>query len=282
MPGLIGDAGCGSPDPPPGLGGSMSAAGAALLRAFFAADGVCTAGAGDGPWQAGGRSMPSLVTGRIPVRLTPMVGRRRELHDAVDSLSRSRLLTLTGPGGAGKTRLALAAADAVSASYPEGVCWVELAPLDDPSVVAQVVARRLDVPDSPGQDAATAIAEHVGERSMLIVLDNCEHLVTGAADLATQLLAACPALSILATSREVLGVDGERNWPVPPLSLPADGGSATAAALSESDAARFFEHRAQLVFPSFRLADDNAPAIAAVCRRLDGLPLAIELAAAQV
>jgi predicted ATPase/DNA-binding SARP family transcriptional activator len=211
-----------------------------------------------------------------------MVGRQRELHDVIDSLSRSRLLTLTGPGGAGKTRLALAAADAVSAFYPEGVCWVELAPLDDPSVVAQVVARRLSVPDSPGQDAATAIAEYVDESSMLIVLDNCEHLITGVADLAGQLLAACPALSILATSREVLGVDGERNWPVPSLSLPAVGGTATAAALAESDAARFFEHRAQLVFPSFRLSDDNAPAIAAVCRRLDGLPLAIELAAAQV
>src|SRR6516165_5990612 len=114
--------------------------------------------------------MSSLIADRLPVRLTPLVGRQRELHDVIDSLSRSRLLTLTGPGGAGKTRLALAAADAVSAFYPAGVCWVELAPLDDPSVVAQVVARRLSVPDSPGQDAATAIAEYVDESSMLIVL----------------------------------------------------------------------------------------------------------------
>ncbi len=226
--------------------------------------------------------MPSLVNDRLPVRLTPLVGRQRELQAVVDSLSRSRLLTLTGPGGIGKTRLALAAAGAVSVSYPEGVCWVELGPLDDPGIVARVVAHRLGVPDSPGHDAAAAIAEYVGDRSMLIVLDNCEHLASAVADLAAQLLGACHAMSILATSREVLGVDGEHNWPVPPLSLPEDGAPAAGAALEESDAVRFFEHRARLVFPSFRLADDNAPAVVQVCRRLDGLPLAIELAAAQM
>jgi predicted ATPase/DNA-binding SARP family transcriptional activator len=226
--------------------------------------------------------MPLLVTGRLPVRLTPLVGRQRELRDVVDSLSRGRLLTLTGPGGIGKTRLALAAAGAVSTCYPEGVCWVELAPLDDPGIVARVVARRIGVPDSPGQDAAAAIVEHVGDRSMLIVLDNCEHLASAVAVLAEQLLGACHSLSILATSREVLGVDGERSWPVPPLSLPEDGVPAAAAALAESDAVRFFEYRARLVVPSFRLADGNAPAVAQVCRRLDGLPLAIELAAAQM
>jgi predicted ATPase/DNA-binding SARP family transcriptional activator len=225
--------------------------------------------------------MPSLVTGRLPVRLTPLVGRQRELRDVVDSLSRSRLLTLTGPGGIGKTRLALAAAGAVSTCYPEGVAWVELAPLDDPGIVAQVIARQAGVPDWPGQDAVAAIAEHVGDRSVLIVLDNCEHLASAVADLAGQLLGACPALSILATSREVLGVDGERSWPVPPLSLPEDD-APTAGALAESDAVRFFEYRAQLVLPSFRLSDDNAAAVVQVCRRLDGLPLAIELAAAQL
>ena len=232
--------------------------------------------------------MPSLIAGRLPVRLTPLVGRQRELRDVVNSMSRSRLLTLTGPGGIGKTRLALAAAGAVSASYPEGVCWVELAPLDDPGIVARVIARQLGVPDCPGQDAATAIAEHVGDRSMLIVLDNCEHLASAVADLAGQLLGACDSMSILATSREVLGVDGERSWPVPPLSLslplslPGAGAPAAAAALAESDAVRFFEYRAQLVLPSFRLADDNARAVVQICRRLDGLPLAIELAAARM
>src|SRR6266704_268212 len=232
--------------------------------------------------QGEGGPMPSLVAVRLPVRLTPLVGRQHELRDVVDSLSGGRLLTLTGPGGIGKTRLALAAAGAVSVSYPEGVCWVELAPLDDPGIVARVVAGRLGVPDSPGQDAVAAIAEQVGDRSMLIVLDNCEHLASAVADLAEQLLGVCHAMSILATSREMLGVDGERSWPVPPLSLPEAGAPAAATALAESDAVRFFEYRAQLVLPSFRLADDNAPAVAQVCRRLDGLPLAIELAAAQL
>src|SRR5205823_15051311 len=167
-----------------------------------------------------GGHMASLIADRLPVRLTPLVGRQRELQDVTDNMSRSRLLTLTGPGGTGKTRLAIAAADAVSASYPGGVCWVDLAPLDDPGIVARVVARQLGVPDSPGQDAAAAIAEHVGDRSMLIVLDNCEHLASAVAGPAGQLLSACDALSILATSREVLGVEGERNWPVPSLSLP--------------------------------------------------------------
>ena len=120
--------------------------------------------------------MPSLIAGRLPVRLTPLVGRQGELRDVINSMSRSRLLTLTGPGGIGKTRLALAAAGAASASYPGGVCWVELAPLDDPGIVALVVARQLGVPDCLGQDAAAAIAEHVGDRSILIVLDNCEHV----------------------------------------------------------------------------------------------------------
>src|SRR6266536_3123011 len=244
------------------------------LRSFHGAD-------RGGPRQAEGEYMPSLVTGRLPVRLTPLVGRQRELRDVVDSLSGGRLLTLTGPGGIGKTRLALAAAGAVSTCYPEGVCWVELVPLDDPGIVAGVVARRVGVPDCPGQDAVAAIAEHVGDGSVLIVLDNCEHLASAVADFAGQLLGACPALSVLATSREVLGVDGERSWPVPPLSLPASGAPA-ADALAESDAVRFFEYRARLVFPSFRVSGDNAAAVVQICRRLDGLPLAIELAAAQM
>src|SRR6266702_772748 len=231
--------------------------------------------------QGEGGPMPSLIAERLPVRLTPLVGRQHELRDVVDSLSGGRLLTLTGPGGIGKTRLALAAAGAVSTCYPEGVCWVELVPLDDPGIVAGVVARRLGVPDCPGQDAVAAIAEHVGDGSVLIVLDNCEHLASAVADFAGQLLGACPALSVLATSREVLGVDGERSWPVPPLSLPAAGAPA-ADALAESDAVRFFEYRARLVFPSFRVSGDNAAAVVQICRRLDGLPLAIELAAAQM
>ncbi|HEY6279838.1 MAG TPA: tetratricopeptide repeat protein, partial [Streptosporangiaceae bacterium] len=138
------------------------------------------------------------------------------------------------------------------------------------------------VPESPGQDPAQTIPEQVADRSVLIVLDNCEHLAAAVASLADHLLGACPALAILTTSRELLGVDGERSWPVPPLSLPADGPVPAVPELAGFDAVRLFEQRAQLVLPSFRLADDNAAAVLQVCRRLDGLPLAIELAAARM
>jgi predicted ATPase/DNA-binding SARP family transcriptional activator len=224
----------------------------------------------------------ALNTGRLPVRLAPLVGRQRELHEVVDTLSRSRLVTLTGPGGTGKTRLALAATDATRAHFADVVCWVELAPIDDPGIVAQAVADSLGLGEVPGQDAMATVTERVGERPMLIVLDNCEHLAAAVADLADQLLGTCPALTILTTSRELLGVDGERSWPVPPLSLPQDGAAPAVPVLAEFDAVRLFEQRAQLVLPSFRLADDNATAVLQVCRRLDGLPLAIELAAAQM
>jgi predicted ATPase/DNA-binding SARP family transcriptional activator len=226
--------------------------------------------------------MASLTTGRPPVQLVPLVGRQREMREVMDALARGRLVTLTGPGGTGKTRLALAAADATRASYPQGVCWVELAPIDDPEVVAVAVAGGLGVREHPGEDVLETIGEHVGGHSMLIVLDNCEHLTEAAAEVAHRLLGACPALSILATSREVLGVGGERQLAVPPLSLPRGDVVPAASALVEFDAVRFFEQRAQLVLPSFRLADDNAAAVHHVCRRLDGLPLAIELAAARL
>ena len=226
--------------------------------------------------------MALLTVGRLPVQLVPLVGRQRELQDAVDALSRSRLVTLTGPGGTGKTRLALAAADAARGTFTDGVCWVELAPIDDPEVVALAVAGSLGAGEEPGRDVADTIAEHVGEHSMLIVLDNCEHLAAPAAELAHRLLRSCPALSILATSREALGVPGERQLSVPPLALPRDDIIPAPSAIAEFDAVRFFEQRAQLVLPSFQLADENAAAVHHVCRRLDGLPLAIELAAARL
>jgi predicted ATPase/DNA-binding SARP family transcriptional activator len=226
--------------------------------------------------------MALLTTGRLPVQLVPLVGRQRELSDVTDALSRSRLLTLTGPGGTGKTRLAAAAADAARPSYAHGVCWVELAPIEEPDVVPLAVAGKLGAQESPGQDMTETIADHVGDRSMLIVLDNCEHLAEAAAELVHRLLAACPALSILATSREMLGVAGERQLAVPPLALPQGDVTPAPSTLVEFDAVRFFEQRAQLVLPSFRLADENAVAVHHVCRRLDGLPLAIELAAARL
>jgi predicted ATPase/DNA-binding SARP family transcriptional activator len=231
---------------------------------------------------AEGRRVAALNTGRLPVRLAPLVGRQRELQEVVGALARSRLVTLTGPGGTGKTRLALAAAEVAGGRFPGGMCWVELAPIDDETIVPQAVADGLGIPEVPGQHATMTIAEHIGDGVVLLVLDNCEHLAAAVADLADRLLRACASLSILTTSRELLGVDGEHSWPVPPLSLPGDGVVPAAATLAVFDAVRLFEERAQLVVPSFRLADDNAAAVLQVCRRLDGLPLAIELAAAQM
>jgi predicted ATPase/DNA-binding SARP family transcriptional activator len=223
--------------------------------------------------------MAVLATGRLPVRLTPLVGRETELGEVTRTLAECRLLTLTGPGGAGKTRLALAVATRLAAPDAPAesgadVAWVELAPMSDPQVIAPAVATRLGVPATPGMDPVAAIAAHLTARRdasaglVLVVLDNCEHLASDVAGLAEQLLAECPSLSILATSREPLGVEGERSWPVPPL--------------GRAQAARLFEDRARLVAPSFSITDGNRQTVAQVCRKLDDLPLAIELAAARM
>jgi predicted ATPase/DNA-binding SARP family transcriptional activator len=213
--------------------------------------------------------MAVLTTSRLPVRLTTLVGRDAEVAEVVRALDGSRLLTLTGPGGTGKTRLALAVAQSVAGRNPAGpVVWVELAAVSDPGIVAGTVASRLGVPELPGQHPADAIAEYLGDHAVLIVLDNCEHVAGAAADLVAALLGQCPACAILATSREQLGVEGERAWHVPPLS------SATAVDL--------FEDRARLVDPSFTVNDSSRRLVSEVCDRLDGLPLAIELAAARL
>jgi predicted ATPase/DNA-binding SARP family transcriptional activator len=232
-----------------------------------------------------GAAVPTATAsspGQLPVRLTPLVGRQRELRDVLDALGRSRLLTLTGPGGTGKTRLALAAATAAAPLFAGGVRWVELAPIGEPGAVGPEVASGLEVPEQPGLDAATAIAEHIADRQVLLILDNCEHLTDAVAQLAERVLTSCGSLSILATSREVLGVEGERSWPVPPLSLPDTGVRPTVTTLGQFDAVRLFEQRAQLTVPSFELSDANAASVLQVCQRLDGLPLAIELAAARM
>jgi predicted ATPase/DNA-binding SARP family transcriptional activator len=220
--------------------------------------------------------MAVLTTGRLPVRLTPLVGRDAELAAITSAVAQSRLLTLTGPGGAGKTRLALAAAaaladrDSARAGTVE-VAWVELAPLDDAHVIAPAVAARLGVPETPGMDPAAAIAAHLAirrDQKVLVVLDNCEHVAEAAAALTEYLLAECPALSVLATSREPLGVEGEWSWPVPPL--------------DQQQAVQLFGDRARLVVPDFAISDANRTKVAELCGRLDGLPLAIELAAARM
>ena len=202
-----------------------------------------------------------------PAQLSSFIGRERETAAVQELLQNTRLLTLTGAGGSGKTRLALEVAGRVGPGYPDGVSWVELAPLSNPELVPHHVADALGVRRDGIRSAGDALLEGLRDWDALLVLDNCEHLVEACARLANTLLRGCPRLRVMATSREALGVPGERAWLVPTL--------------TDEEGIRLFVERTQAVRPSFELRDDNAPAIAQIIRRLDGLPLAIELAAAR-
>jgi predicted ATPase/DNA-binding CsgD family transcriptional regulator len=226
----------------------------------------------------------------LPSQLTSFIGREREIAQLRTLLADTRLLTLTGAGGIGKTRLALEAAALLLPEYPDGVWLVELAPLPDPALLPQAVALSAGVRQEFSRPVLESLASALQDSCVLLVLDNCEHMVAACAALADALLRACPRLRILATSRESLGVPGETAWPVPALTLPsaratAPVGAAAQPALTElaaSEAVRLLVNRAGAVSPGFHLSAQNAPAVADVCRRLDGLPLAIELAAARV
>ena len=196
-------------------------------------------------------------------------------------LGETRLLTLTGSGGCGKTRLALAAATDLLEEFEEGVWLVELAPLADPSLVAQAVAATLGVREQPGRWPTQTLSNYLGSKKVLLVLDNCEHLVEACAELAESLLRYCPELRVLATSREALGIVGEVAWPIPSLSLPDLRRLPDIGSLPRYEATRLFVERAVAVKPDFVLTEQNASAVAQVCYRLDGIPLAIELAAAR-
>jgi predicted ATPase/DNA-binding CsgD family transcriptional regulator len=217
----------------------------------------------------------------LPLQLSSFVGREREMAQAEELLSGNRLLTLTGPGGSGKTRLALAVAHEVAETFDDGVWLVELAPLSDPELVPQAVASVLGVRETPGTAPVDSLRAHLGSRRTLLILDNCEHLVAACASLAEVLLRHCPNLRVLATSRETLGVMGETLLVVPPLSLPDPRHPPTVDGLSDYEAARLFTDRARAVRPDFALTQGNAAAVAQICYRLDGIPLAIELAAAR-
>ena len=228
----------------------------------------------------------------LPERLTSLVGREQELRDAAKLVEQQRLVTVVGPGGAGKTSLAVALAERLVAGHPDGVWLVELAALRDPALLAEVVAVTLGLgeeaagPGIPLPAPAERLASFAADKAMLLVLDNCEHLVGACAELVGRLLQAGPRVRILATSREVLGVPGEVVWPIPPLAVPdpAEAGDQAAApeALVGYDAVRLFVERATSADPGFVLDAASGPAVAELCRRLDGLPLAIELAAARV
>ena len=221
------------------------------------------------------------VTGNLPVELTSFVGRRGELAEVRRLLAGSRLVTLTGVGGVGKTRLALRAAAELRRAFRDGVWLVRLDLLRDEALVAQAVTGALGLQDRAGFSPEAALADYLAGRQLLLVLDNCEHLVDAVAKLADLLLGALPGLRVLATSREALTIDGETVLAVPPLPVPEAGQPLTAAGLGVFPAVRLFAERAAQVVPGFAVTQANMAAVAGICGRLEGLPLAIELAAAQ-
>ncbi|HZU77899.1 MAG TPA: AAA family ATPase, partial [Dehalococcoidia bacterium] len=216
----------------------------------------------------------------LPVPLTRLIGRERELAELAELLAGNRLLTLTGAGGTGKTRLAIEVACAALPGFPDGVFFVDLAPLRDPGQVASAVAQALGVRETPGGPLAVAVLQWLGQRRVLLLLDNCEHLLPAAAWI-EGLLAACPDVTLLVTSRAPLRLPGEQVYAVSPLALPA-AAVATAAEAAQSPAVALFVARARAADAAFRVSDENLAAIVGLCRRLDGLPLALELAAARV
>jgi predicted ATPase/class 3 adenylate cyclase len=228
---------------------------------------------------------PSIRTiaerpGNLPVQVSSFVGRERELEQAAAALSQARVVTLTGPGGVGKTRLALQTAAQVAERFGDGAWLCELAPVRDPAGVDDAVAAVFSLTARAGQSSREALVELLRSKQLLLLLDNCEHLIEGAAALAGVLARSSERLMILATSREGLGIEGERLVPVPPLGVPGlDDGLDT---ITQAEAVRLFAERAAAVKPGFQVTAQNAAAVTAVVRRLDGIALAVELAAARV
>jgi predicted ATPase/class 3 adenylate cyclase/DNA-binding NarL/FixJ family response regulator len=205
----------------------------------------------------------------LPAQLTSFIGRQAEMAELRQLVAGNRLVTLTGAGGAGKTRLAVEITAALTTEFSDGVWFVDLAPVTNPVVAPVTVARTLGLTDQPGRSTMDLLLRFVGEKTILLLLDNCEHLLDACGTLVVELLAACPHLTILATSREPLGVSGELSWRVPSLSL-------------AEEAIELFADRARRARPDFVVAEDNTALVKEICARLDGMPLAIELAAARV
>jgi predicted ATPase len=215
------------------------------------------------------RTPKAVVTANLLTQLTSFVGRKAQLNEVAELLAADRLVTLTGAGGVGKTRLAIQVAAQMTGQLGDGVWYVDLAPITDPDLMAVTVARAVGLPDQPGRSTMDTLLRFVHNRQMLVVLDNCQHLLDACADLAVALLGTAPGLTFLATSREPIGVAGEVSWRVPSLSL-------------AGEAIDLFTDRAHRVRPDFAVGDDTAAVVGEICRRLDGVPLAIELAAARV
>jgi class 3 adenylate cyclase len=215
------------------------------------------------------RATKAAAVQRFPAQLTSFVGRGAQIDEVRRILADNRLVTLTGAGGAGKTRLAIQTAGQIADEFRDGAWYVDLAPVTDTNVVPVAVIRALGLPDQPGRSTMDTIVRFVGDREMLLVLDNCEHLLDATATLILTVLDASPGLTLLTTTREPIGVAGEVTWRVPSLSL-------------EDEAVELFADRARLASPDFSVTDENRAAVTEICRRLDGMPLAIELAAARV
>ncbi len=218
----------------------------------------------------------------LPLQVTSFIGREKEMEAAKRLLWDARLVTLTGPGGTGKTRLALQIAAEFLEFYPDGAWLVELAPLSDPALLPQTVANVLGIRESSNRPIMTLLTDYLRTRELLLILDNCEHLVEASAQFVNTLLHACPHIFILVSSREALGIAGESPFRVPSLSTPDARRLPPFEVLTQFEAVRLFIERAETVLPGFTVTKDNAPAIAQICYRLDGIPLAIELAAARV
>src|SRR5579859_2325114 len=218
----------------------------------------------------------------LPRQITRFFGREQEIVQVIDLVDEQALVTLTGSGGVGKTRLSLRVAEAMMARFPQGVWFVELAALADPALVAQQVATVVGARDNPNRTALENVAAYLSERETLLILDNCEHLLAACAALADTLLRICPRLRVLASSREPLAVYGEAVYRVPSLPAPTASDLPAGLALEQFAAVALFIDRARLLLPDYHLTVANAAAIARICQRLDGIPLAIEMAAARI
>jgi non-specific serine/threonine protein kinase len=229
-----------------------------------------------------GRKPADSFPHNLPVEVTSFIGREEEIRDVKGHLSDSHLVTLTGPGGSGKTRLALQAAGQLIHVYPNGVWWIDLVSLEDPSLVPQTVARVMNVSETGNETVLSALMVHLQDKLSLLVLDNCEHLIEACAEFADSLLHTCPGVRILATSQEGLGIDGESVFQVPTLSVPSKQTELEIKDLGKFEAIQLFTKRAEAARPEFRLTDENSSGVVHICCQLDGIPLAIELAAARV